>query len=66
MISKSRYIDDKTFWIPSTKQMKIVTQISQMGIDELAQTLRMINDDVLSKYNLKIELKIIKGSDSNE
>ena len=66
MISQSRYIDDKTFWIPSSKQMKIVTLINELSIEEVAQLLKMINDDILRKWNTKIELKTIKGSDSND
>lgn len=66
MISQSRYIDNNDFWIPSTRQMKIITLINELSIEEVAQLLKMINDDILRKWNTKIELKTIKGSDSNE
>ena len=66
MISQSRYIDNNDFWIPSTRQIKIITLINELSIEEVAQLLKMINDDILRKWNTKIELKTIKGSDSNE
>ena len=63
MISQSRIIDDRDFWIPSETQIKIVTLINELSIEEVAQLLRMINEDILRKWNTKIELKTIKGSD---
>lgn len=63
MISRSRIIDDRGFWIPSETQIKIVTLINELSIEEVAQLLRMINEDILRKWNTKIELKTIKGSD---
>lgn len=59
-------ISERNFFVPSTRQMRIVTLINELSIEEVAQLLRMINEDILRKWNTKIELKTIKGSDSNE
>ena len=62
MISRSRIIDDRDFWIPSETQIKIVTLINELSIEEVADLFIMINEDILRKWNTKRELKTIKGS----
>lgn len=60
MNSQGIITNDRDFWIPSETQIKIVTLISQMSIEEVAQLLHMIDDDVLRKWNVKMEFKTIK------